>query len=913
MIELFLTQAGSLRRIAAVSMCFCLLLAASGKADEPKNVLVLNSYHRGYEGSDAIMNGIEREFDKNYPGARLYFEYFDTKHYDPSEVFPHIKQWLEWKYTNKNIKFDVIIDSDNNVLEFLRLYRSELFPGVPVVFVGINKFQDSMIAGMEPITGIVETYDKEATIEAALKFHPSAEKLVIVADSKRDAWQDLGWIISRFEEQIETTSFEVSDMTVEQFLGELSKLDSKTIVLLPWGLSDVNDKDYTDELMTVVFQNCAGPIYTSGLSWIGRGPVGGCVNSGIYHGQLTAQMAIRILNGESAGNIPIIRKSPSDWYFDYDQLRRWGISLSELPVRSKIVNEPQSFYYRHWKAIWLIAGIIATLSLMVLVLSANIVRRRRAGRVLRASEQKFKDLTEATSDWVWEVDKNGVYTYISPRVKELLGYEVDEVMGRTPFDFMPAEEAGRKSKVFEQLRKNKEPIYNLENLNCHKDGHLVVLETNGVPIFDEKGQLAGYRGIDRDITERKRIEQLNIRRLEIEKTISAISSRFVGHLDIDKAINASLADMGKLSDASRAYVFVMLENGTVMDNTHEWCALGISPQINNCRNLPADRFPWWMENLCKGKAIRIEDISKMPPEASAERKEFEREDIKSLLAFPLTIDSELAGFIGFDSVVKTGLWDEGDILLLQVSSQIISNALKRHRAEQKLLDYQEQLKAMASKLSLTEERERRRIATELHDRISQSLVISKMTLEQLRKSEASEHIARTLDDVCSLLGQTIENSRLLTFDLSSPILNELGFETAVAEWLAEEIQHKHNIAIEFKDDGNPKPLEEDVRALLFRMVRELLINVVKHSQASKVKVSMGNIDSRIHICVEDNGVGFEPGKVASVGPKTGGFGLFSIRERLEQLGGRFEIKSAPGCGCRVTIAAPLKQTKSANN
>ena len=97
------------------------------------------------------------------------------------------------------------------------------------------------------------------------------------------------------------------------------------------------------------------------------------------------------------------------------------------------------------------------------------------------------------------------------------------------------------------------------------------------------------------------------------------------------------------------------------------------------------------------------------------------------------------------------------------------------------------------------------------------------------------------------------------------------------------------------------------------MVRELLINVVKHSRASKVKVSIGNVDSQIHICVEDNGVGFEPTKVTSVDPKTGGFGLFSIRERLEQLGGRFEIKAAPGTGCRVTIAAPLKQTEGTNN
>ena len=98
-----------------------------------------------------------------------------------------MEQWLKWKYTDKSIKFDLIIACDNASLDFLRIYRDELFGKVPVVFVGINKFQDSMIEGMEPITGLVETYDKEASIETALKFHPSAEELVIVADSKRDA------------------------------------------------------------------------------------------------------------------------------------------------------------------------------------------------------------------------------------------------------------------------------------------------------------------------------------------------------------------------------------------------------------------------------------------------------------------------------------------------------------------------------------------------------------------------------------------------------------------------------------------------------------------------------------------------------------------------------------------------------
>ncbi len=143
----------------------------------------------------------------------------------------------------------------------------------------------------------------------------------------------------------------------------------------------------------------------------------------------------------------------------------------------------------------------------VMRVARDITERKKAEEALRVSEQWFRDLTETTTDWIWQVDKDGVYTYVSPKVKELLGYEVSEVLGRTPFDLMPKEEAKRVGKIFKEKVINKEPFYKLENVNSHKDGHLVVLETNGIPLFDEKGRLKGYRGIDRDITERKKRER----------------------------------------------------------------------------------------------------------------------------------------------------------------------------------------------------------------------------------------------------------------------------------------------------------------------------------------------------------------------------------------------------------------------
>ena len=125
---------------------------------------------------------------------------------------------------------------------------------------------------------------------------------------------------------------------------------------------------------------------------------------------------------------------------------------------------------------------------------------------LRQSESRFRNLVESSSDWIWEVDSNVVYTYVSPRCREILGYEPEEVLGKRPFDLMPVDEAERVSSIFQKIRAEKRAFSQLENTNLHKSGRRVLLETNGAPILDGQGSLLGYRGIDRNITVRKQAE-----------------------------------------------------------------------------------------------------------------------------------------------------------------------------------------------------------------------------------------------------------------------------------------------------------------------------------------------------------------------------------------------------------------------
>jgi len=149
----------------------------------------------------------------------------------------------------------------------------------------------------------------------------------------------------------------------------------------------------------------------------------------------------------------------------------------------------------------------------------DITDRKQTDEALRDSEQRFRNLSESTSDWVWEVDRDGVYTYSSPKVTDLLGYEPEEVIGKRPFDFMAPEEAKRISEIFNDFASLLEPFDSIENTNIHKNGYPVVMETSGVPIFNSEGAFSGYRGIDRDITDRKmataRIEHLNFLKEEL--------------------------------------------------------------------------------------------------------------------------------------------------------------------------------------------------------------------------------------------------------------------------------------------------------------------------------------------------------------------------------------------------------------
>ena len=246
--------------------------------------------------------------------------------------------------------------------------------------------------------------------------------------------------------------------------------------------------------------------------------------------------------------------------------------------------------------------------------------------------------------------------------------------------------------------------------------------------------------------------------------------------------------------------------------------------------------------------------------------------------------------------------DDGKVQGIIYVAQDITD---RKNAEKKIKVYQKRLRSLASQLTIAEEEERRRIATELHDAVGQLLALCKIKLGEIGKVIVSPGARPLLEEIKGLLEEIIQYSRSLTLRLGPPIVYELGLEVAL-EWLAESVHEQQGIQVNLEVDSQIKPIDEELRIFLFRAVQELLMNVTKHAKTDKAKVSFSKENENIYLSVEDRGVGFNPNILDTSSGKDIGFGLFSMRERIKYFGGEFSLQSKPDQGTRVNLVVPVK-------
>ena len=500
---------------------------------------------------------------------------------------------------------------------------------------------------------------------------------------------------------------------------------------------------------------------------------------------------------------------------------------------------------------------LPTSILLLSVIALGIVyriKKHQAQVELQKSETRYRTITETAADAIITINENGIISFVNSAVEKIFGYSNDDLLGQNLSMLMP--ESYRQAHLDGRNRYLKTRQRHIEwnsvpLMGLHKSGNEIPIEISFAEfLIDGK---SFFTGMIRDISERKRSE----------KALSESEERY-------RIITELVADY--------AYLDRIEEDGRLT-------------------------ILWITDSASRLTGYTIEEM-KAP-------------DFFQRYVHPDDLEASIMSMIKVMSGESVShevrvITKDGRVLWLQNESRPVWNDAHTritymygaaHDITQRKLG-EEQLRSLATELSHTEERERRRMALFLHDVIGQTIAICQMKLINLKNAISGDENKKSFQEIIQSIDETNKQTRSLTFELSPPILYDLGLEAAI-QWLAEHMQEQHGIIFNFEDDSQLKSLSKDVRVLIFHSVREVMFNVVKHAQANNVSIKSQRVDSKIQIDISDDGIGFDISK-ADHRKNSRGFGIFSINERLRSIGGNVSVHSSPNKGTHVTITAPLE-------
>jgi len=442
-----------------------------------------------------------------------------------------------------------------------------------------------------------------------------------------------------------------------------------------------------------------------------------------------------------------------------------------------------------------------------------------------------------------------------------LGYEANECIGDTTAKFYPTpDEAKQFGTLMDKAIAEGKKLVQTELELRRKNGELFPADVK-LSFMQDGDRVTGVTALLRDISERKLAET------KLQK-----SHDFLEYI---------------LSSIPEAVFYVKLPERVIAWANDSYNIMGLGENTEHLMGLSTEGFFASKEEYARFGEIQRQAI----------------EEGKSFMHTEAMLRHENGTVFPAD-ITGTFFKENGKVVSI---TAIVRDITKAKLAEKKFVAYQDRLKALTSQLTIAEEQERRRIAENLHDEVSQALAMTRLQLAAAIRGTICDDssLKEQLDEISGSLLQAIRDTRQLIFELSSPSMHELGLASAVIEWVEEKKrQLKNDVDIAIVNELTGTELDEDERTILFRNIRELLTNTFKHARAKKVKITLVSDQETIRASVEDDGIGFDPAQVLDGHNLNGGFGLFSIEERMKDLNGTMKIEAAPHKGCKVTLSLP---------
>ena len=514
---------------------------------------------------------------------------------------------------------------------------------------------------------------------------------------------------------------------------------------------------------------------------------------------------------------------------------------------------------------------------------------------------------------IFLVDDEGRFLRVNPAAQKLTGHSAEELEKMTFFDLTPTVKREEGRSMWRDLLRGGALAgdYTL----ARKDGSLVEVEFQAVANIMPGTHLS----IVRDATARNRDERQLRRAAKLQEATAAMSAAVDTAQVGEVILHAGLAALEALGGYVVAVVDrgrwaeVVAAAGMAPDHEARWAedfrALGFPPKrVDGRLRFSLEAPTLLVDAFERGGPARVEQVADMPPSRAKSRLAGLGD---ATVCLPLVARGALVGGLFLFWKEKRAFNDDESTFVATLAA-LCAQALDRARlftaereareravtSEWSAREYQQKLQRMAFDRVVVEERERRRLACALHDGVTQYLALAKLTLAPVRQEV--EGAGRTaFDAAMKLLTDAIAETHSLSFELSPPMLYDLGISAALS-WLAEKLAQTTGLRVEIADDGKGASLDDVTASIVFRTVRELLMNVVKHARAATAKVSIRHAPEGLDFVVEDAGAGFEPAETAA----QAGFGLMSVREQIGRLGGSVEVTSAPNEGTRIKVHVP---------
>lgn len=403
----------------------------------------------------------------------------------------------------------MIIVSDNDALNFVKEYRDELFPGVPVVFCGVNDGAGMPVAG---ITGIIETPPLVETLDIALKFHPDKKRVVVISDEStagKYIREQVKAIMPKFKGRLEFDYW--SNMGLAEILDRVRDLPSDTFLFFIPMYQEVDGRFYTaEEVMEEIYTYTNVPLYSAWRFLLGSGSVGGKLLSGVHQGEEAADMALDILRGTDVATIPIMDEPSGQYWFDYRVMQRLNIPESLLPPGSRLINAPKSFYELPKELFWTIICSLALLLVVTLFLVSNIYERKRVEKKIMDQLSFLEILMDTIPQLVCWKDETQRYLGANRAFTEFFGLDrPSSIVSKSDLALLDhtREYAEWANSLDREVFRTGKPIRKAHTKVKDRNGSTVWLEITKVPLFDRLGTVVGTLSTAENITRERSLEK----------------------------------------------------------------------------------------------------------------------------------------------------------------------------------------------------------------------------------------------------------------------------------------------------------------------------------------------------------------------------------------------------------------------